>query len=355
VQTNSDLSAFRRRLNRWFADHARSLPWRGTRDPYRILVSEIMLQQTQVASVLGHYARWMERFPDFAALAAADESDVLHAWQGLGYYSRARNLHRTACTVATEYGGTFPRDLARIRSLPGIGRYTAGAVATFAFDESTPIVDANIARVISRIFAIELPIDKAPGHNAIWSAAESLLPARNAGRFNAALMELGALVYTPHNPQCSPFPVRTFCIAEVPDRLPVKTPRRKTIRLEERAVFVRTKRKILLNRETGKRWRGLWRLPQLREPGSGETSFLTRIQYPITHHLVTLTVLTGEASEVSGDDLQWFSEDEISILPMPSPHRKALTAILAGGGKAFAAPSPSTYRPTDNDRPQSAT
>src|SRR5438067_10729317 len=143
---------FHARLARWFRKNARDLPWRRTCDPYAILVSEIMLQQTQVATVIPFYERWMKRFPDISSLASADETDVLQLWQGLGYYSRARNLHRAAQTIMTQHGGKFSREVALIHALPGVGRYTAGAVVTFAFDQATPIVDANIARVLARIF-----------------------------------------------------------------------------------------------------------------------------------------------------------------------------------------------------------
>lgn len=288
-----------------------------------------MLQQTQVSTVLGYYEKWTKRFPDVAALAAAEESDVLHAWQGLGYYSRARNLHAAARTIMAQHRGIFPRKLEEIRALPGVGRYTAGAVATFAFDRSTPIVDVNIARVLARLVAITEPIDTRVGTDALWSAAESLLPSRNAGRFNAALMELGALVCTPHRPACGSCPVRTFCAAKEPATLPVKKPRRKTVRQEDRAAFVMKGEMVLLNREDARRWRGLWRLPALEVNGAAEGRLLTQLRYPITHYRVTLTVRSATTDQAKGENLEWFSLDEIRRVPMPSPHRKALTSILS--------------------------
>ncbi|MCA1659597.1 MAG: hypothetical protein LC642_03510, partial [Verrucomicrobiaceae bacterium] len=149
-------ASFRRALFSWYRKHGRDLPWRHTHDPYAILVSEFMLQQTQVATVIPYYREWMLRFPNFAALAAASENDVLRAWQGLGYYARARNLRATAITVMEKHGGSFPRRLKTIRDLPGIGRYTANAVATFAFDQSVPIVEANIARLLARLFDVQI-------------------------------------------------------------------------------------------------------------------------------------------------------------------------------------------------------
>src|SRR5437762_12488798 len=153
-----------------------------------------MLQQTRVATVLSYFNEWLRRFPDFATLAHASEASVLHAWEGLGYYARARNLHATAGIVVDRYGGHFPHAVARMRDLPGIGRYTANAIATFAFDQSVPIVEANIARVLSRVFDLQTPIDTSAGRERLWSVAAQLVPRRNAGQHNSALMELGALV-----------------------------------------------------------------------------------------------------------------------------------------------------------------
>ena len=195
----------------WFARHGRDLPWRRTRDPYAILVSEFMLQQTQVATVLDYYRRWLERFPTVVVLADAAEADVLRAWEGLGYYARARNLHKAAQIIRDGYGGEFPRELEQIAALPGVGRYTAGAVFSFAYDLRAPIVDANVARVLSRIIHLRIPIDTAPGQRALWAAAEELLPAENVRLYNSALMELGAVVCRARGPQCLLCPVLPYC------------------------------------------------------------------------------------------------------------------------------------------------
>jgi len=204
IQKNINAPRLRQQLARWFRQQGRDLPWRRTQDPYAILVSEFMLQQTQVATVIDYYTRWLARFPDFIALAAAGEADVLHVWQGLGYYARARNLHRAAQHVAGQYAGKLPDDLAVIAALPGVGRYTAGAVASFAFDRATPIIDANIARVLARVLNLSEPIDTKRGSEILWATAEALLPKRaHGGRLhNSALMELGALICTPRNPNC---------------------------------------------------------------------------------------------------------------------------------------------------------
>ena len=216
--------SIRRALLRWYRTSGRDLPWRRTTDPYAILVSEFMLQQTQVATVIPYYKEWLRRFPDFSTLADASENDVLHAWQGLGYYARARNLRATAIAIMEKHGGKFPRKLESIRELPGIGRYTANAVATFAFDQSVPIVEANIARVLSRLFNVQTPIDTSAGRERLWSLAAELLPERHAGRHNSALMEFGALVCGVR-PKCPSCPVKIFCRATEPTILPRKKAR----------------------------------------------------------------------------------------------------------------------------------
>ena len=190
----SDTVSFRHALLSWYQKEGRDLPWRRTKDPYAILVSEFMLQQTQVATVLPFYDEWMRRFPDFATLAAAPEQEVLCAWQGLGYYARARNLRATAQTVIEKHRGRFPRLLGEIRDLPGVGRYTANAVVTFAFNQTVPVVEANIARLLARLFNLQIPIDSSRGREALWQRASELLPNRGAGLYNSALMDLGALV-----------------------------------------------------------------------------------------------------------------------------------------------------------------
>ena len=214
--SRSDHRQFRRSLHRWFRLRGRDLPWRRTHDPYAILVSEFMLQQTQVATVISYYQRWLDRFPDFAALARAKESDVLHAWQGLGYYARARHLHAAGKFVRENFGGELPADVARIAQLPGVGRYTAGAIASFAFDLPEPIVDANIARVLARLTNWEIPIDTSVGRAHLWQTATALLPTTGVREHNSALMDLGAMICLPRQPRCAECPVRSFCRAERP-------------------------------------------------------------------------------------------------------------------------------------------
>jgi A/G-specific adenine glycosylase len=206
-------SAFRRRLHSWFRAHSRDLPWRKTRDPYRILVSELMLQQTQVSRVLDFYRRFLDRFPDLHTLSRAKPQRVLEAWEGLGYYARARNLHKLARHVTTTSEGIIPSEPEQLRTLPGVGAYTAGAVASFAYERRAALVDTNVARVLHRVFAPQLDPKSGPGLKQLWAIAEQLLPrtGKSTWTHNQALMELGALVCSARSPKCSACPVRAQC------------------------------------------------------------------------------------------------------------------------------------------------
>ena len=206
-------AAFRRRLHTWFRKHRRDLPWRHTRDPYRILVSELMLQQTQVSRVLDFYRRFLDRFPDLQALADARPKKVMEAWQGLGYYARARNLHALARHVTTEQEGVIPSEPVALRELPGVGAYTAGAVASFAYEKRAALVDTNVARVLQRVFAPHVHPKSGPGLKQLWAIAEQLLPrtGKSTWTHNQALMELGALVCTAHVAHCTRCPLTAGC------------------------------------------------------------------------------------------------------------------------------------------------
>jgi A/G-specific adenine glycosylase len=315
--------SFRRSLLSWYRRNRRDLPWRHAADPYAILVSEFMLQQTQVAAVIPYYNEWLRRFPDFGALAAASESDVLHAWQGLGYYARARNLRAAAIAIVEKHAGKFPRAPGSIAELPGVGRYTANAVATFAFDESVPIVEANIARLVSRLFDVQTPIDTSIGRARLWSYASQLLPARRAGEHNAALMELGALVCG-IRPKCQQCPIKRFCCASNPSSLPRKKKRHPLQRRTENHSFVLHRGHVLLEQSTD-RWRGMWILPALAKRPRGRS--LHRSEFPFTHHRITLDIYRGVAGKLNSSR-RWFSRDELPSIPVPSPHRRALTALL---------------------------
>ena len=205
------VKAFQYRLVRWYDRHGRDLPWRHTRDPYCILVSEIMLQQTQVERVIGYYQRFLERYPTIHALAASSEPAVRETWDGLGYYARARNLHRTARTVVADHAGRIPSDPTLIRTLPGIGRYTAGAVLSIAYRQDAAILDTNAARVLRRVFGVRRARSKATLHRRLWDIAEAVTPSGRADRFNQAIMDLGATICQARTPRCGDCPVRSCC------------------------------------------------------------------------------------------------------------------------------------------------
>jgi A/G-specific adenine glycosylase len=320
---------FRRALINWYRENGRDLPWRRTRDPYAVLVSEFMLQQTQVATVLSYYNEWLQRFPDFATLARASEASVLHAWQGLGYYGRARNLHATAGIVVDRHAGHFPRAIARMRELPGVGRYTANAIATFAFDQSVPIVEANTARVLTRLFNFRRPIDCTAGREALWRHAAMLVPKSSAGTYNSALTDLGALVCLPRQPRCEICPVQKFCRAKNPETLPVKKARLPTRQLIETHAFIVKQSKILLAQSTV-RWRGMWILPPLQTRSTTKRPVHMSI-FPFTHHRITLAVYRHRAPPKIFSNQTWFEISALENLAMPSPHRRATRHLLTAG------------------------
>lgn len=254
----------------WFDRHRRDLPWRRTRDPYRIWVSEVMLQQTQVATVVSYYARFLRRFPTLRSVAAAPRPEVLAAWRGLGYYARARALHRAAQAVA-DAGGDLPGTAAALVRLPGFGRYTAGAVASIAFGERTPVVDGNVARVLARYEAIRGDIRTASVRERLWSLAGEWVPADRPGDFNQALMELGALVCARRGPRCGECPIARGCRARAQglvDLIPARAPGPRRRRLALALALVRRGRRVLLARraETGL-FGGLWELPATEARG----------------------------------------------------------------------------------------
>jgi A/G-specific adenine glycosylase len=324
VSSPRSIRAFRSSLLQWFRRSGRDLPWRKTRDAYAILVSEFMLQQTQVATVIPYYNKWLRRFPTFASVARASQNAVLHAWQGLGYYSRARNLQATGKIVQARYGGVFPSDIAAIRKLPGVGRYTANAVATFAFNQPVPIVEANSSRVLTRLLDMRAPIDSAIGREKLWKYSAQLIPKRNAARFNSALIDLGALVCLPVKPKCNVCPVKKLCRAKNPEALPIKKSKPRTKRLVEKHAFVVSNGKVLLE-QSAARWRGMWILPRLRTRISGQA--LYRSTFPFTHHRITFVVYRHATPDRIAPSQQWFGS--IDHIAMPSPHRRAVQALLS--------------------------
>jgi A/G-specific adenine glycosylase len=261
--------ALQRKLMRWFVQHKRDLPWRATCDPYAIWISESMLQQTQVATVIDYFQRFMAKFPTVAALAAAPEQEVLAAWAGLGYYRRARQLHAAAKLVMEELGGTFPRTAEELRQLPGVGRYTAGAVASIAYDQAAPILEANTQRVFARLLKLDADLKTKAAENQLWAFAGWILPAEGeagSGLLNQAAMELGALVCKPRQPDCTACPLRGSCptyAAGLTDSIPRVAVKAASTPLHHATLLVEHQGRWLVRLNgTGQWWTGLWDFPR---------------------------------------------------------------------------------------------
>ena len=263
------------RLIDWYGTVRRDLPWRETADPYRIWLSEVILQQTRVAQGQAYYLRFVERFPDVVSLARADEDEVLKLWQGLGYYSRARNLHAAARQVAEQYGGRFPERYDEVRALRGVGDYTAAAVCSIAYGQPRAVVDGNVYRVLSRLFALEEPIDTAQGRKTYARLAQELLDEKRPGLHNQAMMEFGALQCLPRNPACDGCPLRDLCLAcrrETPEAFPVRQGRTAVRPRHFHYLFLRCSGRTLLVRRSGDDiWRGLYEFPLIET--ASEASF----------------------------------------------------------------------------------
>ncbi|MFM8230004.1 MAG: A/G-specific adenine glycosylase, partial [Chthoniobacterales bacterium] len=282
-----------------------------------------------VAAVVPYFERWMKRFPTVQKLAAAKESEVLALWQGLGYYLRARSLHAAATKVGRDMGGVFPRDYDGLRSLPGVGDYTAQAVRAFAFDEPAPVLDANVIRVVARLFDIRTPVDTAKGLAKVRGKLEELLPAKGGHEFASAMMELGALVCRAGRPDCLLCPVKSFCAAKHPVKLPVKAPKAPVKERSERAAWISDGKTILLQQSNAQRWVGLWRLPPMEsEPVGGPAAELT---YSIVRERVTLRVHRApkRVLTASAEPRKAFSLRELEQIAIPSPHRRAIAKMLA--------------------------
>jgi A/G-specific adenine glycosylase len=346
---------FARELTRWFAVAQRDLPWReadNARDGYRVLVSEVMLQQTTVAAVVPFYRRFLERFPDVQTLARADaESEVLPLWAGLGYYSRARNLHAAARIVIEKHNGIFPQNFAAVLALPGVGRYTAGAVCSIAFEQKVPIVDANVARVLSRIFCIEDDIKSSTAQARLWHEATKLVEASALpSQFNPAMMELGALICVPKNPRCEACPVSKFCCAfqnKKQNELPQTTPQKVEKQLHDVCIFIGTASGVLLRQRTAQNtdktwWRGMWELPRATVATGESTPDATRrlldemkiegkigrklktLRHGVTVHAITLDCFEISTTQAQFEDARLFGWEEIETLAIPSSMRKLL-------------------------------
>ncbi len=322
---------FARKLISWYQAGHRDLPWRSTRDPYRIWISEIMLQQTRAQAVIPFYERFLRRFPTVEALAASREEEVLTLWAGLGYYSRARNLRIAAGRIVT--AGGFPRDYDGLRALPGIGDYTAAAIASIAFGEPHAVLDGNVLRVVARIENDASDIGASRTRARFREIAQGWLDGglvRNQpGVFNQALMELGATVCLPKNPRCEECPVASACDARAAGRvsqIPVKLRRVEAVQIEDTLLIVRRAGRILLRQREpdAGRMAGFWELPTAADlPRARLQRTLGEFRHTITHHRYRLTVAAATAS-APRDRYRWFREEEIRAVPLSTIARKAL-------------------------------
>ncbi len=274
-QADEERAPFRRALLEWFDDQQRELPWRGIDHPYAVWVSEVMLQQTRVDTVIDYFERWMETFPTVEALAEAPVEEVLELWSGLGYYRRVRYLHRAASTVVDEYGGRLPESASELQELPGIGPYTAGAIASIAFGRQAPLVDGNVMRVLSRIFTIDGKPRRSPAKQQIWARAEELVDPKRPGDFNQALMELGSQICASTSPRCLICPVQQWCQAQAtgdPERFPAPRDRPEQRPMRARCCVIYrddggARQLLLRRRQTGGLLGGLWEFPSCEQEG----------------------------------------------------------------------------------------
>ncbi|MBI5838177.1 MAG: A/G-specific adenine glycosylase [Candidatus Eisenbacteria bacterium] len=334
-------TGFRRALHSWYRRHHRPLPWRGTRDPYSVWVSEVLLQQTRVSTVLERYPAFLEAFPDIASLARAPESRVLAAWSGLGYYRRARMLHRAARLLRDQHAGRFPGEFEAIAALPGVGRSTAGAIYSIAFDRPAPILDGNVARVLQRLHAA--PGGGAPAPARLWAMAEALLPARSGHVHSQAMMELGAMVCTPLAPRCGDCPVARWCGARahgLQQRVPAPRPRAKGVAVDEHAAVAwRGSKLVLERRPQGGQLDGLVGLPL----AGSRTALLGRLgrgarvsgELPMVRHSILnrrMRTFVWEAELPTGarlaPGLETFTPARIFEQPLDGTARKVLRARL---------------------------
>ena len=351
----------------WHAAQQRDLPWRaapaGQRDAYAVWVSEIMAQQTRIVTVVDYFTRWMARFPSLASLARADQQEVLKLWEGLGYYSRARNLHRASQVVMAEYGGKIPSSRAELLKLPGIGAYTAGAILSLAYGQAEPILDGNVKRVLARLWDIARSIDETETTNELWRLAGEIVqaaPEGKAGEVNEALMELGALLCPPQNPRCLLCPLADLCQAALngtQSERPVRTPRKATPHYQVAAAVIWEDaplrgRLLIAQRPQKGMLGGLWEFPggkqeaedadlpatlrrEIREEMAVEIAVgapVTTVQHAYTHFSITLhafhaRIVSGTPQAIGCDDWRWTTLDSLDEYPFPVTDQKIIAAL----------------------------
>jgi len=340
----------------WYDENARSLPWRAGSDPYRVWVSESMLQQTRVETVIPYFERWMQLFPTLHNLAAASEQDVLKAWEGLGYYSRARNLLRAAKMVVQDYDGKIPDSARILRTLPGVGRYTAAAIASIAFHQNEAALDGNIRRILARVFNVTLPISSSEGEKHLWQLAQESLPSQRAGDYNQALMDIGALICTPKSPDCPTCPLREICIARmlgVQEERPIRpAPVVVPHAVVTAAVIHREDLILIARRPTNGLLGGMWEYPGGKvEPGESLAQALEReiteelgvtvavgpeigvFKHAYTHlkvtlHAFTCRLISGEPKPLHASEIAWRRLPDIQNFPMGKIDRQITQHLI---------------------------
>ncbi len=327
----------------WQHRHGRhALPWQQTREPYPVWLSEVMLQQTQVATVLDYYTRFLARFPDVQALAAAPLDAVLALWSGLGYYSRARNLHRCAQSVVVDHGGAFPSTAAGLATLPGIGRSTAAAIAVFCFGERAAILDGNVKRVLTRVLGFDADLAEARHEKALWARAEALLPEQGLVAYTQGLMDLGATVCSARAPRCEACPLAPRCVARAqgrPQAYPVKTRKLRRSAWQHALLWLTHGERIWLHQRPPRGvWAGLWSLPEAEAPEHWEalaaaagarTERQPAFVHVLTHADWTLTPVRwplADAAQAPAIEGRWFKRDEALALGLPAPVRRLISA-----------------------------
>ncbi len=341
----AEKTTLRRRLLAWFRANQRDLPWRASRDPYAIWVSEVMLQQTQVTAVIPFFNKFLLRFPSIADLAQAHEQEVLKLWEGLGYYRRARHLHQAAQLIVREHAGIFPGKATDASELPGLGRYTLGAVLSQAFDQRLPIVDANVARILCRLLAWTKELETKETQDWLWSTAESLLPMKQVGDFNQALMELGQTLCTTSQPSCLLCPLRDLCRGHargLAALLPKRLAKTRQTQVTERAIILRKGGQVLLCQRTSQaaRWANMWEFPTSQSTFDVNTQCqeltgyrcsdarpVGSLEYGITRFKVTLEVIEakykgGRQQHHAYQKLVWVKPEQLADYPLSVPQRR---------------------------------
>src|SRR5712664_3509919 len=359
-------SSFAEKLVAWQRRHGRrDLPWQGTRDPYRIWLSEIMLQQTQVAAVIPYYKRFLKRFPTLETLARAEESEVLRLWSGLGYYARGRNLLLASQKIFSDHDGKFPHALEQIAELPGVGRSTAAAIAAFAFGQRAAILDGNVKRVLARCFGVEGWPGEKPTEQKLWKLAERLLPRRDIETYTQALMDLGATLCTTAKPRCDACPLRRVCVARRDRRtgeLPAPRPRRALPQKVMTWVVLSHKQQVLLERRPAPGiWGGLWSFPELEgrdlhgycrrtlECEIGGTKKLEPIEHGFTHFRLRISPVVCEVRKIArgarAPGRLWIDLAEAAQAAVPAPARRLIWKILTReAGNSIAPAVPGRHR-----------